>query len=82
MPDQPTPGQVAYEAYWAADEDAARFAAIPCPWQALRREDRRAWEAAAQAVWALAHPQAGLHHPIEAAGWVYPPVQEEETRDA
>ena len=47
MPD-PTPGQVAYEAFCAASD-----AWFPPPWATLLPDSQAVWEAAAEAVLAL-----------------------------
>lgn len=51
MPDQPTPGQIAYEAYWQTWNEG-----LPpqLSWEQIIPDNKRAWEAAAQAVLARA----------------------------
>ena len=48
MPDQPTPGELAYAAYWPALGSPP-----PVPWAGLSPVVHRAWEAAAEAVRAM-----------------------------
>ena len=48
MPDQPTPGQLTYEAYCRA-----MHGTVIVPWRTVLPESRCAWEAAAQAVRAM-----------------------------
>jgi hypothetical protein len=45
MPETPTPGQVAYEAYWGERHYPTRRC-----WQDVRPVEQQRWEAAAQAV--------------------------------
>lgn len=44
MPASPTPGELAYLAYWR------RWPATPLPWSRLSTRERRAWDAAAHAA--------------------------------
>lgn len=46
MPDQPTPGQIAYAAFWAHDLPDVRGDA----WETMDPLTQARWEAAAQAV--------------------------------
>ena len=48
MSDTPTPGQVAYEAFWQAF--AVAFGADADSWDIIHPGTQRAWDAAAQAV--------------------------------
>ena len=47
MPETPTPGQLAYEAYWQTWNDGRPPLLV---WAQLVPDNRAAWEAAAQAV--------------------------------
>jgi hypothetical protein len=52
MPDTPTPGEIAYEAYRLVVLPTAGRAHLP-PWTHLPALSRAGWEAAAQAVMAM-----------------------------
>jgi len=54
MTDTPTPGQIAYAAWWMTFGDDPPLADA---YQALTPRARRAWEAAAQAVLAQCTPR-------------------------
>ena len=50
MPNEPTPGQVAYEAYYRLSAPTVSPALTAQIWQKLSPATHEAWEAAAQAV--------------------------------
>jgi hypothetical protein len=53
--DTPTPGEIAYAAFWSACAQA--FGADVDPWASIYPGTRAAWDAAAQAVLAQGTPQ-------------------------
>jgi hypothetical protein len=60
MSDTRTPGQVAYEAWrqhWRAYPPHSRGAGEPGPWEFHAPLHQACWEAAAQAVLAMAQPE-------------------------
>lgn len=62
MPDAPTPGEIAYETYWGTWNDGLPPA---LPWDQIIPDNKRAWEAAAQAVVAMQEEaQPGRDTPI------------------
>lgn len=79
MPDTPTPGQVAYEA-WRADILGTRRPPDYAPWKALHPNQRRAWEAAARAVLTQALADRVWARQAPSSRWQETP--QEETPDA